>query len=74
MAKRADWQGTLPRQIKRMLALSPEFEDEHRRGEIRRLFIDAHTQYKASKNRRAERNEDDKAVASVEVTEQPPVG
>ena len=44
MANRSDRLSVLPRQIKRMLSLMDV--DAHRRGEIRRLFMEAHATHK----------------------------
>ena len=50
MANRSDWSSTLPRQIKRMLALQP-FKDAHERGEVIRAWIDAHAHAKRARNK-----------------------
>lgn len=52
MANRSDFsRATLPRQIKRMLALQP-FDNAHQRGETIRLWIGAHKDHRAARNRR----------------------
>jgi hypothetical protein len=50
MANRSDWNSTLPRHIKRMLALQP-FKDAHERGEAVRAWIDAHAHAKRARNK-----------------------
>jgi hypothetical protein len=45
MANRSDFQSVLPRSIKKMIDLIPNI-DAHQRGEIRRVFIGAHSTHK----------------------------
>lgn len=49
MANRSDFNSSLPRQFKRMLALGEDPVNEHSNGEVRRIFIDAHKHHKAAK-------------------------
>ena len=51
MANRSDFNSaTLPRQIKRMLALQP-FANAHEYGEVKRAWIAAHAHAKRSRNK-----------------------
>ena len=52
MANRSDFDSaTLPRYLKRIMALRP-FKDNHERGEWKRAFIHAHAIHKAAKNKK----------------------
>lgn len=50
MAGRSDFNSIFPRQLKRQLALST-FDNEHQRGDVRRLLIAAHDHEKKMRNR-----------------------
>ena len=56
MANRGDFNTVFPRSMKRLLS-STFIMDEHERGELRRMFIEAHNTHKAYKNRRADRKD-----------------
>lgn len=49
MANRSSLNYAIPRDDARVLALT-HFKDKHEEGEIRRLFIDAHRQYRRVKS------------------------
>ncbi len=68
MANRSDFQSILPRSIKRMLSLSRDL-DQHRIGEVRRLFIEAHKKHQEFKGRRLDNDvvKEIKEVAATEV-------
>lgn len=51
MANRSDFmRATLPRRIKKLLALQP-FNDAHEYGAVKRLWVDAHAHAKNCKQR-----------------------
>ena len=55
MANRSDFQSSFPRQYKRMLAMEQAMgfiQDSHERGEIKRLWLKAHTHHRDYYNKR----------------------
>ena len=56
MANRSDRTSVLPRQLKRQLGLMKV--DAHRRGELRRLMISAHTAHKEAVKKRLTQKSD----------------
>mgnify|MGYP003334390377 CR=1 FL=1 len=53
MANRSDFDSaTLPRYLKRIMALKTDFKDNHERGEWKRSFIKAHAIHKVYKNKK----------------------
>jgi hypothetical protein len=67
MANRSDFDSaTLPRYLKRIMALT-HFDNEHNRGDWKRMFIEAHKIHKASKNKRIRM--DGPAVSESDVAE-----
>ena len=55
MANRSDFQSDFPRQFKRMLAMEQAMgfiQDNHERGEIKRLWLKAHTHHRDYYNKR----------------------
>lgn len=53
MANRSDVDNLFPRQYKRQMALAEAYgliNNEHERGDFKRIMIGAHTSYRASKN------------------------
>lgn len=55
MANRSDFQADLPRQFKRMLAMEEaagHIKDQHQRGEIKRVWLNAHKHHRDYINRR----------------------
>lgn len=57
MANRSDFGSSLPRQIKRMLALGAS-SDKHADGEVRRLWVAAHASHKRAKYRMSKTRSD----------------
>ena len=58
MANRSDFhKAKLPRVLKRALTMGEvRGADSHRAGDLRRLFVEAHKNHLAFKNRRADQN------------------
>jgi hypothetical protein len=55
MANRSDFQSDFPRQLKRMIALEEAngwVENNHQRGELKRLWLKAHTHHRDYYNKR----------------------
>lgn len=55
MANRSDFQSDFPRQFKRMLAMEQAMgfiQDNHQRGDLKRIWLKAHTHHRAYYNKR----------------------
>jgi hypothetical protein len=55
MANRSDFQSNFPRQFKRMLAMEQAMgfiQDNHQRGELKRIWLKAHTHHRDYYNKR----------------------
>ena len=55
MANRSDFQSNFPRQFKRMLAMEQAMgfiQDSHQRGDLKRIWLKAHTHHRDYVNKR----------------------